>query len=76
MKNVYDFRIGKNGDTPLLNAVRHGFVGEVKRLLAGGADEKIKDYNGQSAMALAINTGNLELIKILQNVEHWRPVYH
>jgi ankyrin repeat protein/glyoxylase-like metal-dependent hydrolase (beta-lactamase superfamily II) len=62
---VTDDTIGPDGSTPLQRAAFHSDVGEVKRLLAAGADAKQPNAYGVTPLALAAETGNADIIKLL-----------
>ena len=55
------------GDTPLIDAARHGRAADVAALLAGGADvnEPKTDGSGKTALYVACKIGLTEVIKIL-----------
>ncbi|MFC1478022.1 ankyrin repeat domain-containing protein [Candidatus Margulisiibacteriota bacterium] len=51
--------------TPLMIAAQNGYTDIAKVLLEHGADVKIKDENGDSALMLAVNSGHPEIVQIL-----------
>ena len=55
------------GDTPLIDAARHGRVADVAALLAGGADvdEPKTDGSGVTALYIACQEGHAEVVTIL-----------
>lgn len=59
--------VNQFGHTPLMCAVLGRNVGLTNMLLTYGADFFIKDKNGKSIYALAINTKNGELIKTIES---------
>jgi ankyrin repeat protein len=58
---------GSSGRTPLTYAVTDGHTAIVKFLLANGADVKAKQFDGQTALSLAICNGDEEIIKLLKD---------
>jgi ankyrin repeat protein len=54
-----------DGSTPLEWAVFHGDIAEAKKLLAGGANVKAVNAYGVSAMQLAADASNTDLIRLL-----------
>ena len=54
-----------DGSTPLQWAVYKNDLAEVKRLLRAGANLKLANNYGVTAMALAAEVGNTEMIKVL-----------
>ena len=54
----------------LMPAVRNNFADEVKRLIEQGADvnERVKKYNGRTALMLAAAKGRTETISALTKV--------
>ena len=51
--------------TQLLEAVKQADVATVKELIAAGADVNIQDAQGLSAVMMAIEKGNIEIVKLL-----------
>ncbi len=51
--------------TTLVDAVRHGLVDQVKKLLQSGADLEAVDGQGLTALQLAVYLGNEEVLKLL-----------
>ena len=56
-----------NGSTPLMIASRKGNVGDVKDLLEKGADLKLKDNYGYSALMKASLNGHKDVVETLLN---------
>jgi ankyrin repeat protein len=54
-----------DGSTPLMEAAFDGDVAEAGRLIKEGADVKVANKYGVTAMQLAADTGNTELIRLL-----------
>ncbi len=57
-----------NGMTPLMFAARYNKVDILKYLLEKGADKKIKDQNGLTALKYAENSKAIEVIAFLKQV--------
>lgn len=63
--------VDKSGNTPILYAAKGGCVGNVKVLLANGADVNYKNpTTGVSALATAAAENNVNLIKLLVKNGH------
>jgi ankyrin repeat protein len=57
-----------NGRTPLMYAVRYQRPTAVRLLLERGANEKLKDKSGLTALDLAKQFGNKEIINRLMGI--------
>jgi len=55
------------GNTPLILASASGHNEVVTALLAAGADSRMRNRSGQSALDLALNKGNREIVAILES---------
>ena len=55
-----------NGATPLMFAARYNKVDIIKYLLEKGADKKIKDERGNTAMKYAENSKSIEALEFLK----------
>lgn len=55
-----------NGLTPLMFAARYNKVDIIKYLLEKGADKKIKDERGNTAMQYAENSKSMEALEFLK----------
>jgi ankyrin repeat protein len=55
-----------NGETPLISAVKHGYKGVIKRLLALGAETEARDSNGDTALLLAVAGTGKDKLAILR----------
>jgi uncharacterized protein len=64
-KNMLD----RNGWTPLMHAVGHGYLDITSALLDAGADIHIKNRKGWSAKSIAKQTGHLVLVRLLSIVD-------
>lgn len=60
-----NIRMLKDGSTPLIQAAEHGDWQMLELLLAAGADHRIKDSHGRSALMYAIIRNHLEAIDVL-----------
>jgi ankyrin repeat protein len=60
-----DANVRPDGSTPLEWAVFQGDIAQTKKLLAAGADAKAVNVYGASAMQLAADASNTELIRVL-----------
>ena len=58
-----------NGETPLMHAAKKGFLDVAKVLFNGGANVRIKDKNGRTALDYAKRIGHPELVSLLQKAE-------
>jgi hypothetical protein len=56
----------KNGWTALMHACRRGFVETAKALLAAGADATVSTDDGKTALTLAEQAKNPELVSLLK----------
>ena len=56
----------QEGWTPLMEAVLHDDVEIAKMLLARGADPKAQNDAGKSAIGLAADRANVEMLKLLK----------
>ena len=54
-----------NGVTPLMVAARYGYFGICSFLIASGADPRLRDNDGRSAVAYASAGGSRELVSLL-----------
>jgi len=55
----------EKGDTPFLYAVKRGRIGLVKVMLEHDVDRKARSGNGKGALEIALDSGNLEMVKCL-----------
>jgi ankyrin repeat protein len=55
-----------NGLTPLMSAARYNKVDIIKYLLGKGADKKVIDQNGNTALRYAENSKSLDAIEVLK----------
>lgn len=62
--NIYT----KEGDTPLMSAIRNNLIEVVKILLANGADPNFHDSQGWYPLHFATQQRNLDIVKLL--IEH------
>ena len=58
-------------ETPLMKAARRGSVECVQALLKRGADSTVRDNEGKSALALAREGGNDDVVSLLK--DHGAP---
>jgi ankyrin repeat protein len=58
-------KLTKNGVSPLMEAARFGSGATISILLNAGADKKVKNKNGKTALDIAIKAQNEEAIQIL-----------
>jgi len=56
---------GPFGNTLLHSAVTSGDLGEVRRLLAAGADPRIANREGQTALRVAVLLGHDDIYRVL-----------
>lgn len=61
---------GPFGNTLLHSAVLTGNLGEVRRLLAAGADPRIANHDGRTALQVAVLLGHTRLYPLLGGEEH------
>lgn len=54
-----------DGETPLLMAIKKGHYAVAAELIANGVSLNFRDKSGHTALHIAINTGNIELTKII-----------
>ena len=52
----------REGDTPLIDAARHGRAADVAALLAGGADVNEPTSDGDTPLAVACEEGHIEVV--------------
>jgi ankyrin repeat protein len=57
---------GKDGDTPLLKAIRKGNHKLAKHLVSFGADVTVSDTTGKTALAIAKSLGLRDIAQLLQ----------
>ncbi len=64
--NAVDYK----GETALMRAVQPPVrsIAVIKQLLLGGADWKISDNNGDTALDLALKVNNIEAVNLLKNI--------
>ena len=55
----------KNGVTPLIAAVRMGYIEGVQALIAGGAQVDIANNIGETPLIWAVHSRNVELLEVL-----------
>ncbi len=60
---------GEEGTTPLQGAVMFGQAGMVEWLLARGANQHVKDYEGKTPLERAVERGNTEIQAILEKAK-------
>lgn len=58
------------GTTPLVSAVQHNLVADVKLLLKAGADQTIKDIEHQTALDVARKLHLKQIVKLLEQFQH------
>ncbi|KAL7931627.1 ankyrin repeat-containing domain protein [Trichoderma chlorosporum] len=56
--------MGEDGELPLINAIKDGDSRVVERLLELGVDAEVRDKDGRSALALALEDGK-EMVRLL-----------
>jgi ankyrin repeat protein len=61
------------GKAPLLAAVENGHTEVVRALLEAGADVRVTKFMGGTALELAREKGNVEIIRLLQEATKRRP---
>lgn len=57
----------KHGNTPIMFAIKNGFVNIVELLINKGADLNITNEHKMNTLLYAVKTGNLEIIELLLN---------
>lgn len=73
VKTIYDKTsipidsIGKSGNTALMWASYYGNIDVVQYLLEKEADFNVSNYNGETALSLARNAGNDEVVLLLRS---------
>ena len=55
----------REGDTPLIDAARHGRAADVVALLADGADVNERNQKGANSLYVACHEGHTEVVKKL-----------
>lgn len=61
---------GPFGNTMLHSAVLYGDIGEVRRLLAAGADPQIANHEGQTPLRVAVILGREDIRVLLAREAH------
>ncbi len=65
--------IGRNNRTPLMAAVKFGRVDTVRLLVDNGSDPTPKDNDGSTALIVARDAGNKEIIEIVEKALAPKP---
>ena len=61
-----DLQTSKKGTTALMHAAVHGHAAIVRRLLRAGADIKLRDADGRSALRFATEKGHAECVAAIK----------